>query len=348
MSRWNQKRKQWLDYHALLGNKPKKKNSRRCGGLSLESSKIGMSTTRITSRDKKPVVIQTPPRNFSLINNPEETMSFFMDFKNEIDRNQYGTQFIVDSSEVESVTVDALIYLIAILQNDKHNNYLNLSFAGNYPENEDAKRIYTECGFTDYVHSNMKALPESNDRVRIISGVNNSPESARELCDFVIASLGKSRKDILPIQKVLVELMSNVYHHAYEKNSFMAKRWYMYAEHSGDYVRCIFVDTGFGIARTARKNFGEKFRTFFGMKVDDSKIIESVFNGDFRTATNLKYRGNGLSTVRDNVRNSIFEGFEVFSGRGRCIISKDDDQNEIVSHCHENILYGTLYQFIVK
>ena len=348
MSRWNQKRKRWLDYHARLGNKRKKKNRQIHGISSSKSFSLGASTTRITSHDKKPIVIQTPPRNFSLIDNPEETMSFFMDFKNEIDRNQYGTQFFVDSKNVESVTVDALIYLIAILQNDKHNNFLNFSFAGNYPENEAAKKIYTECGFTDYVHSNMKSLPESNDRIRIICGVDNSPESAREICDFVMETLGKLRKDILPIQKVLVELMSNVYHHAYEKNSFMAKRWYMYAEHSGDFVRCIFVDTGYGIAKTARKNFGEKFRTFFGMRVDDSRIIESVFNGDFRTATNLRYRGNGLLAVRENVGYDIFKGFEVFSGRGRCIIPKDDNPDEILSHRYENTLYGTLYQFVVR
>lgn len=348
MSRWNQKRKRWLDRHARLGNRRKTRRSRSYGTSASKPSKPWASTTRISTQDKNPIVIQTPPRNFSLVNNSEETMSFFMDFKNEIDRNQYGTEFFVDSSQVESVTVDALIYLIAILQNDKHNNDLNFSFAGNYPKNEAAKKIYTECGFTDYVHSNMKTLPESNERVRIISGINNSPESARELCNFVIDTLGKSRRDTVPIQKVLVELMSNVYYHAYEKNSFMAKRWYMYAEHSGDYVRCIFVDTGFGIAKTARKNFGEKFRAFFGMTVDDSKIIESVFNGDFRTATNLRYRGNGLLAVRDNVRYDIFEGFEVFSGRGRCIIPKDNDPDEVLSHCHEHTLYGTLYQFIVR
>ena len=113
-------------------------------------------------------------------------------------------------------------------------------------------------------------------------------------------------------------------------------------------MRCIFVDTGFGIAKTARKNFGEKFRAFFGMKVDDSKIIESVFNGDFRTATNFRYRGNGLLAVRDNVRDDIFDGLEVFSGRGRVIITKDNNRDEVLSYSHKHTLYGTLYQFIVR
>lgn len=346
MSRWREKRKRWYDRHAMLGNKQINKKLKKNRHYQVIAP--GLTTTRINSGDRQSIVVQTPPKHFSLVDNPEETMRFFMDFANEINRNQYGTHFFVDSRNVETVTVDALIYLIAILQNDKVNNYLRYSFAGSYPENEEARRIYTESGFTDYVHSNMMELPKSNDRVRIISGVNNSPESAKELCDFVIGVLRKRRKDIIPLQKVVIELMSNVYHHAYKKNSFMAKKWYMYAEHIDNYVRCVFVDTGFGIAKTARKKFGERFQEFFGIKLDDSRIIKSVFDGDFRTATNQEYRGNGLFSVRENVRDSIFDGFEVFSGRGRCIISKDEFPEQIVSLCYEKTLYGTLYQFIVK
>ena len=301
-----------------------------------------------TSGNRDPVVTLKPPKHFSLVNNTEETMSFFADFANIINQGQQGLRFFVDSSEVESVTVDALIYLIAILQNDAVNTKLRYSFAGNYPANEGARRIYTESGFNDYVESRMKKLPASNDKKRITCGIKNDSVASKELCDFVIKSLGKSLREIQPIQKVLIELMSNVYHHAYEKNPFMAKKWYMYAEHVDDYVRCVFVDTGLGIAKTARKNFGEKLRTFFHIELDDSKIIESIFNGDFRTATNEKYRGNGLSSVRENVKREIFENFEVVSGRGRCIIPKDRDPDEIISCCYDSRLFGTLFQFIVR
>ena len=139
MSRWNRKRKEWLDRHARLGKKRSRKNTKIYGATTTKTSKPGETTTRIVTKDESLLVVQTPPKDFSLINNPEETMSFFMDFKNEIDRKQYGTQFFVDSSKVETVTVDALIYLVAILQNDKQNSYLKYSFAGNYPKNKEAK-----------------------------------------------------------------------------------------------------------------------------------------------------------------------------------------------------------------
>ena len=119
MSRWKKKKRKWLLQHARALNQKKQRRSQTVYGNS-----PGSSTQRFYSRDERPVVIQTPPRNFSLINNPEETMSFFADFAKEINRNQSKTHFIVDSRNVESVTVDSLIYLIAILQNEKQNRHI--------------------------------------------------------------------------------------------------------------------------------------------------------------------------------------------------------------------------------
>ena len=342
MSRWKQKLKKWHDRQSRLGNKRKYS---RVHYISYHGD--ASSAIRTRASDGRPVVILKPPKSFSLTSNTEETMSFFMDFANAIDRKEYGTQFLIDSREVEFATVDALIYLIAILQNDKVNNSLHYSFVGNYPLNEEANRIYAESGFNDYVVSKMRKLPDSTDTMKIISGDGNSPTAAKELCNFVMANLGKTRKDIQPIQKVLIELMSNVFHHAYEKNTFLAKKWYMYAEHVNDYIRCVFVDTGYGIAKTARKNFSERIKILFGLKVDDSKIIKSIFEGEFRTATNEPFRGNGLLSVRQNVETDVFDSFEVISGRGRCIVPKDN-QEKIVSVSFKNVLYGTLYQFIIR
>lgn len=342
MSRWRERRKRWFEHKAREGNKRKHHKKKKRTQYS-KSSKV----LRKHFSGKPSQVIIVPPKNFSLLNNPEETISFFLDFKAEIDRKERGTHYYIDSSSVKSVTVDAIIYLIAILQNDLVNRTYHYSFSGNYPTDIEACRIYKESGFDDYVFSNRYQLPESNKSMKILSGTDNDSEVAKELSDFVISNLGKTKKEIHPLQKTLIELMSNVFYHAYEKNSFMAKKWYLYAEHTDDYIRCIFVDTGLGIAQTARKNFAERFGLFFGKEVNDGKIINSIFNGDFRTATNERFRGNGLSSVRDNIRSEIFREFEVFSGKGRCIIPTGDDSADIVSVKLNNRLYGTLYQFVI-
>lgn len=343
MSRRNQKKKIWLDRRSRLGHKEKRRKK------SQKKYRVySPYIVREHSGTRRPQVTVTPPKVFSLADNPEETMSFFMGFAKEIEFREHGTVFFIDSKDVESASADALIFLIAILQNESFNKHLNYSFAGNYPRSAEANRIYAESGFNDYVVSKMRRLPDSTDKMRIICGTNNSPTAAKELSNFIMTNLGKSRAEIQPIQKVLIELMSNVYHHAYDKNTFMAKKWYMYAEFVDDSIRCVFVDTGFGIAKTARKNFKERIKLSFGLQVDDAKIMKSIFNGDFRTATNEHHRGNGLRSVRNNVSSPIFERFEVISGRGRCIIPKAENTETILTECYENKLFGTLFQFTVK
>ena len=152
------------------------------------------------------------------------------------------------------------------------------------------EKTYEESGFNHYVIANMKALPESTEKMRIISGNNNSPEDAKKLCEFVMKNQKKNRVEVVPLQKVLIELMSNVYHHAYEKLPFMARKWYLYAEHSDDRIKCIFVDTGRGIAVTARKNYLEKVTEKFSDK-EDARIIKSVFLTEIFERRQMKLSG---------------------------------------------------------
>lgn len=343
MSRWSKKKKRWLDNHSRKGKKRKVHSGR------ILYPNRGNEHVFRTVKDNKPTIVLTPPKRFSLTENTEETMSFFVQFAKEIERKEYGKSFFIDSSEVEFATVDAIIYLIAILQNDTLNVSMNYSFSGNYPKNKDANRVYSESGFNNYVHSRRRVLPSSTSKMRIVSGIRNDSEVAGGFCDFVISSLNKTRRNIIPLQKVLIELMSNVYYHAYAKNTFMAKRWYMYAEHREDYVLGIFVDTGQGIAKTVKTRFGERLKRILGLDYDDAKLIKSAFSSDiFRSSTNERHRGNGLQSVRRNVQEDIFEEFEVFSGRGRCIMPKDDDPEEIISVYYKQTLYGTLFKFIIR
>ena len=336
------KRKNWLDKHSRLLNKKKKiwtYNNNRI-------TTFNPAIVRI-KKNNPPFIKLELPQRFSLMDNPEETMKFFMCFAREIEQKEFGKYFYIDSSKVEYVTVDALIYLIAILQNKTFNRAMRYSFRGNYPLNEDARRVYKESGFNDYVKLNMKDLPRSTDKMRIVSGNRNKSETSRDVCDFVIKKLGKTKQQIQPLQKVLIELMSNVFYHAYE-NTFMTKKWYMYAEHVDNHVKCVFVDTGQGIAKTVRKNFRERLRTFVGIDNNDAKLIQSAFNGEFRTSTKEKHRGNGLLSVRANAGNDLFKRFEVLSGRGHCVLLKNVSENNMVITNYNNTLYGTLYMFVVE
>ena len=337
------KRKRWLD------RRSKKINCKRSRFVSYSRSPlqshayVSNKTTRSGQR-----VDLTPPTIFSFLLNTEETMAFFELFAQRIRKQPQGTSFFIDSKGVKKVTVDALIYLIAILENNSINRFKRFSYAGNYPDNPEANRVYQESGFNAYVESKRKRLPKSNDKMQIIGNAKNESTLTKPFCDFVIRNLGKTRVDVIPLQSIFVELMSNVYHHAYSNETFMKKCWYMYAELIDDGIRFVFVDTGQGIARTVKKKLHERVGNALGIGSTDSKLIESAFNGDYRSQTNNPNRGNGLLRVKNMASNSLFDSFEVYSGHGKVCLQNGSNTDILHTEDFKNSIYGTLYTFIIK
>jgi len=160
------------------------------------------------------------PKVFSLIDNADETIEYFNELPQGILEKIPKRQFLIDSSSVESVTVDALIYLIALMTNMKLNKIMQYSFSGNWSECREAEIVYKDSGFVDYVKSKTKTFPANKSKARIRSGTNNSPQIAQEISDFVISELDVRIKDIIFIQKILGELMSNAFYHAYYNDVF--------------------------------------------------------------------------------------------------------------------------------
>ena len=338
--------KKWLDYRSRKLNKKKFYKKKNKNNLDKSSS----NNNNYLKTENDPYLYQshalnTAPSNFSLINNTMETISFFNELISEIRKKNFRKTFFIDSANVENVTVDALIYLIAIMQNIQINYDMKYTFKGNLPKKDAAAFIYKNSGFMSYVSSNIKKLPPSTDNMRIVSGNNNNPIIAKEFCQFIMAKLNKKQRDTLFVQKVLIELMSNVYHHAYNTDSIMINRWYLYAEYLDNRVRCVFLDTGAGIAKTVRKNHMEKILRFLGTNASDADLILSTLQGvDLRTQTGEFYRGNGLSGVRTFVETPLFENFSVFSGKGHCFLDKN---KKWIKRNNDDKIYGTIYMFDV-
>ena len=312
------RRKIWLDRRSrkLINKKRKKKHSR-----------------------KKHYTLLTLPEHFSLTNNTEATMSFIMDLYKKIDTAGRGIHIFIDSRNVKSVTVEALIYLIASIQNNHACSVKKIICTGNYPKDKEAKKIYLNSGFNDYVRSRIKSLPHSNEKMEIKSGFYTIPLIAQQCCSFTRQAQIQTKN----LYTTIIELMSNTFHHAYNGIYWTEKKlWYIYAEREDDRIRFIFVDTGDGIAKTVRKNFTEKIQQLFGnitgLTINDAQLIQSAFNGDFRTATKQENRGNGLVTIKDCMSHPPFENFEVISGHGRYSI-RGEAKN------YKNKIYGTLFVF---
>lgn len=243
---------------------------------------------------------------------------------------------------MEIVTADALIYLMVMIKN--YGVLRRHSFLGTLPQNPEAKKVYIESGFLSYFRNNCsKEFKENPEKLRMIKGNKTDSEITTRVIRFVSEKQNKSIIELISLQKIFIEMMSNVVYHAYTSKSRVERKdWYIYVEHIDDFVRIIFVDTGVGIAKTVRKNFKEKLVRYF--KPSDSKLMQSGFEGEFRTQTNEIHRGNGLKTIRKFAQDSLFLSFMVISGRGQCDIKS---QTITRKDYHYNV-NGTVYIFDVK
>lgn len=295
---------------------------------------------------REPDVVFELPENFSFITNLGETASFVEKTMNRFKHSIPKTLFLFDAQNVKKTTTDAIMYLIALMRNYKETKIKKYSFCGNYPNNENAKNVFLESGFLKFVKSTTHKLPENTSKMEILSGKNTDVSSAGKMCSFVANKLNLKRVSVNKLYEVIIEMMSNVYYHAYnDSETNMVPEWYMYAEHKEGKVKFLFLDTGLGIGNTVQKHsLYEKVANRIGAS-SESRFIMSALNGEFRTQTQKTNRGKGLPFIKEFASLDNIDEFNIISGKGHCIIS---DSGSIKIDDLQNNVFGTIYSFWIN
>jgi len=277
------------------------------------------------------------PKSLSIFDNSEDTLSYFSDIVKYLQNKKRGSHpetLYINIEDVDTISIDAIMYLLAIFRNVKLHGNLKINFMGNFSRNPEVNIQIVKSGFSKYVSMRNKA--ESNgkkvDCIQILTGKETREDIAQHVVDYTCNKLSVSEKHTKFLYRIIIELMTNTKNHAYEiKNSNngplkLQDDWYLYAEDTIDCVKFIFLDTGEGIPRTIRKKMSEKLlditNKFFGnimldsKSIKDSEYIYSTFMGESRTVTQLPYRGNGLPAVYRCCELGQIQNFEVISGHG--------------------------------
>jgi len=284
------------------------------------------------------------PLNFSIINNSEETVQFFNSIINFIiDKNNFGKRIFINLSNIKSLTTDALMYLLALVNNSKDKFKNKCSFCGNEPEKEDIRKIFAESGFYRFVkYKGSRPLSYNNNNVQIMSGEKYDINAAKQITDFICNKMNLTTAQCSFIYIMLIELMNNTQKHAYNDANPLFSKWYCFAEyHSNSKVSFTFMDTGSGIPSTVQKNLSEKFSSLIGN--GEYKYVVSALNGEFRTATKQVFRGKGLPQIKDFCYKGVIRDLNIITNKARVVL-KD------TSFCGTDMatrLQGTLYQWIV-
>lgn len=290
--------------------------------------------------NSKNVFTVNTPTVFSIEKNSEETIQFFNKILTKRNEHKFGTHFFINSESVTEVTVDALMFLIAIITDTKNNFLYKYTFAGNFPKEANAKRVFIESGFMAFVQSDSgnKIYPQT-DNIQIIKGKTVDAPTAAKVCDFVQKNCRLSRIDTIPLYNILVELMANTTQHAYtERTAGVANYWYLFAEKREGKVNFVFLDTGLGIPTTVRKKLSERIPYIN----KDSDFIKSALEGEFRTQTRRPNRGKGLPQISECFRSGILQNIFVYAGKGCCTLNKRNQMHYETVEL-KNKIFGTLF-----
>ena len=260
------------------------------------------------------------PTNFSIRQNPEETIEVFNAILHKINRinvvHTEKTKFVViiNMQDVKNITEDALMYLVTIVKNGKlRAKQKTILWKVIPPRNEDSKVYLQKSGFINYFeqHSSIDLVP-SDENFQITTGKKVETQTMKALCDFL-----KDKYDNLMasriLYKMMTELMSNTTQHAYTgANTMFFHSWYVFAENTENEIRVTFMDNGLGIPRTVNKKRGEKVKELFAFN-EEHKLVLSALKGEFRSETKSPNRGKGLPEIYEPSLNGYIEDLTVIS-----------------------------------
>ena len=352
------KNKQWRDRRSrVIDNSHKdilrtrKKNHQ---GVEIQY-KLGESVTKKTSlsnssQNKRSTVKM--PSNFSIIDNDIETIKCFETIDKKI-RLPITKKVFLDFSEVENLTIDALMYLIAFMKNCYKRGYYK-PIMGNYPVNDAAKSILMSSGFLDYV-KHLRDLDEEQVKnetsIMITVGSLVKPEVLANVCNLVQRAFSVDRIYTMFIYEMIGELMANTEDHAFideAERKKVVNSWYLYVLIEDKKAKITVLDTGLGIPATIRKRLLEKLRDglpFAG--VDDSTYIFEALHGKHknrkvfsRSRTEDENRNKGLPAIYNRYVQGKIMNLKIISNYGICsCVEEKQVKKDLQSRLPGTLLY---------
>lgn len=332
---------------ALKRRTKKKFRKKRYHNTNVHSFKLRNCEDVIDKNNQCDIIEFHAPLNFSFINNYDETSIFFKELINSIvKQDKIQKHIFIDISKIQELTVDALIYLLAIVTNRKEVYKGKTHISGNAPSKPRIKKRFVDSGFYNYVnYVGENTHTNNNNNIEILSGENSDTSSAMKISNFVCEKANVTTRTCGFLYNMMIELMSNTFKHAYNNNEdeFLNSKWYCFAEYDNEQtITFIFLDTGRGIPDSVRKNKLEKIKYKIPLIYNENyKYVVSALEGENRTSTCLVYRGKGLPKIKQFCENEKIKNVRIISHKADVIIKKD----EISGRDVDTPLRGTMYHW---
>lgn len=297
------------------------------------------------------------PSNFSLIENPQETISYFNEIIDFVLSFQDFAKIRFDLSNVSKMTIDAVMYMIAIAKNIECNDYQK-TFNILVPKDTEVSNFILSTGIENYFDASLVEIGENSDFYSIQMGSRTDVNVAKGICDFTNENLNKNIKFTGFLYDMLIEMMTNTGQHAYTIKDKIKNQWFIFAENAENSIRYTFIDTGLGIPKTMSKymiqvtkeeiekdGYLEKILDGFTKEdsADANLILTGLTKGGLRTRTDKPYRGKGLPEIYDHFRlYKKTSNLKIISGACLCEFDNDNRNNAVITNLNEKFV-GTLF-----
>ena len=314
----------------------RKKSKKSTNHSSNTTKSIGKRSSNL------PYKVFVPSKQFSILNNPAETINFFnyiLDIIKKIPRiknSQSIYLLMIDMTEVQNITGDALMYLLTVMKNTKMQQDRKIIWKGNFPKDEKFNQFLRESGFLKYMKTAEQNLIHSDENFEIQCGKLMQGDVAKYICDFTNSKLNQDKLFTKFLYRMLTELMTNTKDHAYNRKSKFDYCWYIFVENDKDKIKYTFMDNGIGIPTTVFKKFHEKIIETLHLD-KEYKYIESALKGDFRTETKIEHRGTGLPDIFGISKRGNISNLTIISNKA--YYSKEQKSYDLETHLEGTILY---------
>lgn len=287
-------------------------------------SKVQKARNKLKNKaDKNKYIKLKPPNRFSIIGNSNETIEFFEKVRSAM--SKYEPVF-VDMADIEYMTVDALVYYIAVIQKQKA-LLKAWHVRGTFPTNKKVLRLMERSGFLNYAETDKKSIKTDKHFIEIKIGNLADYSVVKDICQFVMNRLSVSRIDTQRLYGIVFEMMLNTKHHAYSSFKQNYDNWILFMQFFPEKksIDFIFMDTGYGIPNTVRKNKMETVRKWFSQlsitDFNEGDLVYSALQGAYRTKTKEGYRGKGLPCIYKAYTEGYLRDLNILSNKA-CINNK--------------------------
>lgn len=251
------------------------------------------------------------PKEFCLLNNHEEVLSFFLRVRKALEKK---SQVTIDFSTVSTITPSAVALLLAKVSNRRWNNGGKIKLIR--PVNSDVDTVLQSCGFYALLgkgQTSQKGVihTKKNNNVDVDIALQVRVLTARHI-------YGQDDSSIKPLYRTLIECMANTKNHASNIESIQTTWWlvvYNGEKETGEkWTSFSFIDTGVGIYNSANIKKLLKFAAQLKL-TRRTDILKDMLEGNVGSRTGLDYRGKGLPKIYNDFMNGHLKNLHIVTNK---------------------------------